>query len=60
MEKEQKQAVLTKKEAAQYLGVCEETVRRELCRGKLLGFKAGSHWRVTREELDRYMRKSAS
>lgn len=48
------------KEAAEYLGVCAETVRRELARGKLKGYKAGAHWRVVREELDRYMGKQAS
>lgn len=51
--------VLTRAEAAEYLGVCRETVRRELERGKLRGFKAGKHWRVEREELDRYMNRTA-
>ena len=43
---------LTVEEAAQELGVVEETVRRLLLAGHLSGYKAGRRWRVTRAALD--------
>lgn len=52
--------IYTLREAAERLGVCRETVRRELLKGRLKGYKAGFHWRITKEEIDRYMGKSIS
>lgn len=31
-----------------------DTLRREIIRGRLGGYKAGSKWRFTQEDVDRY------
>ena len=46
--------VLTVKEAAALLRVCEETVRRKAYRGELPGRKVGD-WRFVRTDLLRWL-----
>lgn len=46
--------VLTIKEAAKYLKTCESTIRAEMKRGKLHGFRIGNRIRFTIEELKEY------
>ena len=43
-------------EAAHMLGVCTETIRREINRGRLRAFKIGRVWRVRITELNAYMK----
>lgn len=45
----------TVKQLAQLLNVCDTTVRRWIEGGKVKAYKLGpgSHWRVTKEEVDR-------
>jgi excisionase family DNA binding protein len=45
---------LTVAQVAHRLGCSPRTVRRELDRGKLRGFKVGSDWRVSPEALVEY------
>ncbi len=52
--------VLTIKEAAQYLKSCESTIRAEMKRGKLHGFRVGNRIRFTIEELKEYTEKGQS
>lgn len=44
-------------EAAQMLGVCTATVRREIDRGKLRGLKIGRVYRVRIAELHAYLKR---
>jgi excisionase family DNA binding protein len=41
--------------AAQILGVCVRTVRREIERGRLAAFRVGRSLRIRMSELRRYM-----
>lgn len=46
---------LTVREVATQLKVCPRTIVRALHRGLIKGFKIGNRWRVTEEELLRYI-----
>lgn len=49
--------LLTPKQAAEVLCVCDKTIRM-LCReGKLRGVKVGAAWRVAPQELERFIRE---
>ncbi|RNL18818.1 hypothetical protein DMP07_07635 [Slackia faecicanis] len=49
--------LLTPKQAAEVLCVCDKTVRT-LCReGRIKGVKIGSAWRVAPQELERFIRE---
>ena len=43
--------ILTPDEVATYLKVPKKTVYKMLRTGELRGFKAGKHWRVSRDDL---------
>ena len=47
--------VLTTAEIARGLRCSQQTVRNELKRGKLQGYKVGSEWRVKHASVDRYV-----
>jgi excisionase family DNA binding protein len=51
-------SVLTLQEAADHLRVTPTTLRREITRGKLSAFRVGRHFRVSEEDLNRYVRNS--
>jgi len=44
-------------EAARMIGVCDDTIRREIDRGKLRGVKIGRVWRIRVSELEAYLRR---
>lgn len=46
---------LTPEQAAEFLQVDPETVRRLLRAGRLPGAKIGQQWRIRRSDLDRYL-----
>jgi excisionase family DNA binding protein len=46
--------------AATHLGVHEETVRREIDRGRLKASKVGGQWRISRAALDEYLLATSS
>lgn len=48
--------VLTIPKVADFLGVCERTVRREVKAGRLECFRVGRVVRFTREQLENYVR----
>lgn len=50
--------VWTAFEAADYLGVGENTIYRLLKSGELSAFRIGRIWKVPRKELDKYIDKS--
>lgn len=49
-------AVFTVPEAAQLLNCHEQTIRREIRRGKLKAAKVGNDWRISRPDLETYWR----
>lgn len=49
--------VLTLDEAAAFLRLHRETVRRLLQRGVLPGVKVGGTWRIHRRDLEEYLRR---
>lgn len=50
------ETVLTTKEAADYLGFAEDTIRRYIYRGLIKAKKHGPVYFVTKTECDRYKR----
>ena len=44
-------------EAAKMIGVSEDTIRREIDRGKLKGVRIGRVWRIRVSELEAYLRR---
>lgn len=49
--------LLTTQQVAEELGVHVYTVCGYLRSGLIVGFKLRTHWRVSREELDRFIRR---
>jgi excisionase family DNA binding protein len=47
--------ILTTEEVAAWLKVKPVTVRRLLVSGKLTGFKVGNEWRITEDDLQRFI-----
>ena len=50
-------AELTTPEAARYLGVSEETVRRNIRSKRLKAFRRGTQWFINREDLSVFASK---
>lgn len=46
------------REAAEMVGVCAMTLKREIDRGHLRGFKIGRTWRIRVAELESYLKRS--
>ena len=46
------------REAAEMVGVCSMTLKREIDRGHLRGLKVGRMWRVRVAELESYLKRS--
>ncbi|HLX63351.1 MAG TPA: helix-turn-helix domain-containing protein [Planctomycetota bacterium] len=44
-------------EAARLLGVCDDTIRREVDRGELKASRVGRVWRIRVSELDAYLKR---
>lgn len=51
---------LTTSQIAEKLQVTEKTVTRWLQAGSLKGYKAGRQWRVREDDLETFMKTSAS
>ena len=51
-------ALMTVKEVARYLHVVQLTVYRMIDRGDLPAIKVGSRWRIRRQDLEDYLRRS--
>ena len=49
--------VLTLEEVARYLRLSKKTIYKMARRGELPAFKAGNHWRLTRPELEEWIRR---
>jgi excisionase family DNA binding protein len=53
----ERDTVMSTREAAEYLGMAENTVRQYLNRGVMTAVKIGPVWCVMRSECDRYRRE---
>ena len=49
--------LMTTEQAAAYLNLHPETVRRLAREGQIRPFKAGNKWRYRQEDLDDYLRR---
>lgn len=52
--------LLTTREVARYLHVVPITVYRMIDRGDLPAIKVGSRWRIRRQDLEDYLKRSTS
>ena len=46
--------ILTVAQAAEYLKVCEKTVRRLIAKQELAASKVGKSWRLQKIDIDKY------
>ncbi len=47
--------ILTVAQAAEYLKVCEKTVRRLIAKQELAASKVGKSWRIQKIDIDKYL-----
>lgn len=47
--------IMTIKQAANYLQVCEKTVRRLISKKELSASKIGKSWRIKKIDIDEYL-----
>ncbi len=52
--------ILTVAQAADYLKVCEKTVRRLISKQELAASKVGKSWRIQKKDIDRYLHKNSN
>ena len=50
--------ILTVAQAAEYLKVCDKTVRRLIAKQELIASKVGNSWRIQKEDIDKYLCKN--
>lgn len=50
--------ILTVAQTAQYLQVCEKTVRRLISRNELIASKIGNSWRIQKKDIDSYLKEN--
>lgn len=51
-------AILTVAQAAEYLKVCEKTVRRLISNKALSASKVGKSWRIQKSDIDKYLEET--
>ena len=52
--------LLTVTQSAQYLHVCEKTIRRLIASEQLTASKVGRAWRIKRKEIDNYLQSNTN
>ncbi|MFG6394664.1 MAG: helix-turn-helix domain-containing protein [Lachnospiraceae bacterium] len=52
--------VLTVSQTAEYLQICDKTVRRLISKGDLLASKVGNSWRIKKSDVDFYLKKNCN
>ena len=50
--------IFTVPQTANYLKVCDKTVRRLISKKVLIASKVGNSWRIQKKEIDRYLEKT--
>lgn len=53
-------AILTVAQAAEYLKVCEKTVRRLISSQELAASKVGKSWRIQKADIDKYLNENCN
>lgn len=48
--------ILTVAQAAEYLQVCDKTVRRLISKNELIASKIGNSWRIQKKDIDNYLK----
>ena len=48
-------SLMTIAQAAEYLKVCDKTVRRLITRQELVASKVGKSWRIQKADIDKYL-----
>lgn len=48
-------SLMTIAQAAEYLKVCDKTVRRLIARQELAASKVGKSWRIQKADIDKYL-----
>ena len=51
--------ILTVSQTAQYLQVCDKTVRRMIASSKLPAYKLGKSWRIKKIDIDKLFEKDS-
>lgn len=52
--------LMTVTQAAEYLKVCDKTVRRLIARQELAASKVGNSWRIRKVDIDRYLSENSN
>ena len=47
--------ILTVAQTAEYLKVCEKTVRRLISKKELAASKVGKSWRIRKDDIEKYL-----
>lgn len=50
--------ILTIAQAAEYLKVCDKTIRRLISRKELAASKVGKSWRIQKEDIEKYLNET--
>lgn len=50
--------ILTVAQTAEYLKVCDKTVRRLIAKQELTASKVGNSWRIQKVDIDKYLCKN--
>lgn len=50
--------MLTVAQAAEYLKVCDKTVRRLIAKQELVASKVGNSWRIQKVDIDKYLKET--
>ncbi len=52
--------MLTVAQAAEYLKVCDKTVRRLIAKQELAASKVGNSWRIQKADIDKYLNENCN
>ena len=52
--------ILTIAQAAEYLKVCDKTVRRLITKKELAASKVGKSWRIQKADIDEYLLQNSN
>lgn len=52
--------ILTVAQAAEYLKVCDKTVRRLISKKELSASKVGKSWRIQKGDIDEYLSQNSN
>lgn len=50
--------IFTVSQTAQYLQVCDKTVRRLISKNELIASKIGNSWRIQKQDIDNYLKEN--